>query len=60
MSQAVEDAIHAEQRRVFWQQFREAAGRVSADPTAAAEQQAETAFFEGTLLDGLEGEPIPQ
>jgi hypothetical protein len=60
MSQAVEDAIHAERRRVFWQQFREAAGRVKADPAAAAAEEAETAFFEGTLIDGLDGEGIPE
>jgi hypothetical protein len=60
MSQAVEDAIHSERRRVFWQQFRGAAAQVAADPTATAEEQAETALFEDTLLDGLEGEGIPQ
>jgi hypothetical protein len=60
MSQAVEDAIHAERRRVFWQQFRAAAGRVEADPAVAAEERAETAALEGTLLDGLEDEGIPR
>jgi hypothetical protein len=60
MSQAVEDAIHAERRRVFWQQFREAAATVEADPAALADEQAETALFEGTLLDGLEGEDVPE
>jgi hypothetical protein len=60
MSQVVEDAILAERRRVFWEQFRAAAAQVAADPVAAAEEQAETAFFEGTLLDGLEGEDIPR
>jgi hypothetical protein len=60
MSQAVEDAIHAERRRVFWQQFRAAAARVAADPAVGAEEQAEAALFEGTLLDGLEDEGIPQ
>ncbi len=60
MSQAVEDAIHAERRRVFWQQFRAAAARVAADPAAAAEEQADSALFEGALLDGLEGEGIPR
>jgi len=55
MSQAVEDAIHAERRRVFWRQFREAAARVGDGP----EEQAETELFEGTLMDGLEGEDIP-
>jgi hypothetical protein len=60
MSQAVEDAIHAERRRVFWQQFRAAAAGVAADPEAAAQEQAEAASWEGTLVDGLEGEAIPQ
>lgn len=60
MSQAVEDAIHAERRRVFWQQFRDAAARVDADPRALAEEQAETGIFEGTLLDDLDDERIPQ
>ena len=60
MSQAVEDAIHAERRRVFWQQFRRAAAGVAADPSAAAEEQAEVASFDGTLLDGLDSEGIPR
>jgi predicted DNA-binding protein len=60
MSQVVEDAIQAERRRVFWSQFRAAAARVAEDPQASAEESAETAFFEGTLSDGLEGEAIPE
>jgi len=59
MSQVVEDAIHAERRRIFWSQFRAAAAR-AADPNAAAEEGAETAIFEGTLPDGLEDEAIPE
>jgi hypothetical protein len=49
MSQAVEDAIHAERERVFWRQFHEAAA-----------EKAELDLWEGTLLDGLENEDIPQ
>jgi hypothetical protein len=60
MSEAVEEAISAERRRVFWRQFRRAAARLEADPAALAEDRAETALFEGTLLDGLEDEDIPQ
>ncbi len=60
MSQVVEDAIHAERRRVFWHQFRAAAAQVAEDPEAAAAERAEVALFEGTLLDGLEGEDVPQ
>lgn len=59
MTEAVEDAIHAERRRVFWQQFRAAAARVADDPAVGEEEQVEAALYEGTLLDGLEDEAIP-
>ena len=60
MSEAVEQAIHAERRRVFWRQFKEAAARVRADPEALAEEEAERELYEGTLMDGLEDESIPR
>jgi hypothetical protein len=60
MSEAVEQAIYAERRRVFWQQFKEAAAQVNADPEAAAQEKADRELYEGTLLDGLEDEGIPE
>jgi predicted transcriptional regulator len=60
MSQVVEDAIHAERERAFWRQFREAAAAVAADPIATAEERAELDLLEGSLMDGLEDEGVPQ
>jgi hypothetical protein len=60
MSQAVEDAIHAERERVFWRQFHEATATVAADPAAAAEEKAELDLWEGSLMDGLEDEDSPR
>jgi predicted transcriptional regulator len=60
MSQVVEDAIHAERERAFWRQFREAAAAVAGDPVAAAEERAELDLLEGSLMDGLEEEGVPQ
>lgn len=60
ISQAVEEAIRAERRRVFWASFRQAAASAAANPLAAAEEAADRELFEATLADGLEAEPIPE
>lgn len=60
ISQAVEEAIRRERRRLFFEQGRRAAEAVRADPGAAAEEAAELALYETTLMDGLEDEPIPE
>lgn len=60
MSDAVEDAIYAERRRVFWQQLRDASASVKADPEVEAHERAELELYEGTLMDGLEDEGIPE
>jgi len=59
ISQAVEEAIRAERRRLFWASFRQAAATVLKDPSAATEEAADRELFEGTLGDGLDAEPIP-
>jgi hypothetical protein len=59
ISQAVEAAIRAEHRRLFWVSFRQAAATVSKNPGAAAAEAADSELFEGTLADGLDEEPIP-
>jgi hypothetical protein len=59
ISQVVEAAIRAEHRRLFWANFRQAAAAVSKNPGAAAAEAFDREFFEGTLADGLEAEPIP-
>jgi hypothetical protein len=59
MSEAIEDAIYAERRRLFWQQFKDAAARARTDPQATDEERAELELYEGTLMDGLEEEGHP-
>lgn len=60
ISQAVEEAIRAERRRLFWASFRQAAATTSVNPAAAAEAAADRELFEGTLADGLDAEPVPE
>lgn len=60
ISQAVEEAIRAERRRLFWASFRQAAATTSENPAAAAEEAADRELFEGTLADGLDDEPVPE
>ncbi|TMG08906.1 MAG: ribbon-helix-helix protein, CopG family [Chloroflexi bacterium] len=59
ISQAVEAAIRAEHRRLFWASFRQAAAIVSKNPVAATGEATDRELFEGTLADGLDAEPIP-
>lgn len=59
ISQAVEAAIRAEHRRLFWASFRQAAAIVSKNPVALAAETGDRELFEGTLADGLDTEPIP-
>jgi hypothetical protein len=60
ISQAVEEAIRAERRRVFWASFRQAATSAAANPLGAAEEAADRELFEATLADALEAEPVPE
>ena len=60
ISLAVEEAIRRERRRLFFEQYRQAVEAVRADPTAAAEEAAEWALWDDTLMDGLEEEPVPE
>jgi len=60
ISQAVEEAIRAERRRLFWASFRQAAASAAENPAAAAEEAANRELFESTLADGLEAEPVPE
>jgi hypothetical protein len=54
ITQVIEDAVAAEARRAFWQEFHAAAERLRADPEAWAAYQAEQRALEGTLMDGLD------
>jgi len=60
ISQAVEEAIRAERRRLFWASFRRAAATTAENPAAEAEEATDRELFEGTLADGLEAEPVPE
>lgn len=60
ISQAVEEAIRRERRRLFFEQARKAHEAVIADPKARAEEEAEWAVWEETLTDGLADEPVPE
>lgn len=60
ISLAVEDAIRRERRRLFFEQYRQAAAAVRADPQAMAEEEADLVIWEETLMDGLEDEPVPE
>ena len=60
ISQAVEEAIRSERRRLFWASFRQAAAATSDNPAAAAEETADRELFEGTLADSLDTEPVPE
>lgn len=60
ISLAVEEAIRAERRRLFWSSFRRAAVATSENPAAASEEAADRELFEGTLADGLDAEPVPK
>ena len=60
ISQAVEGAIRAERRRLFWASFRQAAAATSRNPSDAADEAADRELFEGTLSDGLDTEPVPE
>lgn len=56
MSAIIEEALAARRKALYWQQFRDAVRQVEADPLAQAEERAELAVYEGTLMDGLEDE----
>ena len=43
----------------FWEEFRESAARIRADPVAWREMQEEQRFYDGSLIDGLEPETWP-
>lgn len=60
ISQAVEEAIRAERRRLFWASFRQAAAATSGNPGDAVAEAADRELFEATLADGLDAEPIPE
>lgn len=60
ISQAVEEAIRAERRRLFWASFREAAVASSGNQADAAEEAVDRELFEATLADGLDAEPSPE
>ena len=60
ISQAVEEAIRAERRRLFWATFRQAAASTSENTAAADDEAADRELFEGTLADGLDAEPVPE
>ena len=60
ISKAVEEAIRAERRRVFWARYRQAAAAAKGNQVAAAEEAADRELFEGTLADALDAEPVPE
>jgi hypothetical protein len=60
ISGAVEEAIRRERRRLFFEHGRRAVEAVKADPRAMAEEAAELAIYENTLMDSLEDEPVPE
>jgi len=60
ISQAVEEAIRAERRRLFWASFRQAAAATTGNQVAAVEEAADRELFEGTLGDALDAEPVPE
>ena len=60
ISQAVEEAIRAERRRLFWASFRQAAAAITGNQVAAVEEAADRELFEGTLGDALDAEPVPE
>jgi len=60
ISQAVEEAIRAERRRLFWASFRQAAAATTRNQVAAVEEAADRELFEGTLGDALDAEPVPE
>lgn len=43
----------------FWEEFRESAARIRADPDAWREMQEEQRIYDGALMDGLEPETWP-
>lgn len=57
IDQVVDDAIDRYAREQFLAGLNEDYARLRADPAAWAGWQAELSSLEGTLLDGLEGDP---
>jgi hypothetical protein len=57
ISQVATEAIDQYAREQFLAGLNEDYARLQADPAAWADWQAELKSFEGTLLDGLEGDP---
>lgn len=60
ISQAVEEAIRAERRRLFWASYQQAAAAITENQVAAGEEAADRELFEGTLADALDAEPVPE
>lgn len=60
ISQAVEEAIRAERRRLFWASYRQAAAAITENQVAAGDEAADRELFEGTLADALDAEPVPE
>ncbi len=57
IGEVVAAAIHQYEEEAFWRECNVAYAAMRADPIASAEFDAETAEFDGTLLDGLEDLP---
>jgi hypothetical protein len=45
-------------RELFLKEYEQAHARLLEDPAASAEIEAERSAFDGTLMDGLEDEPV--
>ena len=57
IGQVVTAAVQQLGEERFWEELEAAFERLSADPAAAAEYEAETTAWDATLLDGLETDP---
>ncbi|MDQ6793446.1 MAG: type II toxin-antitoxin system VapB family antitoxin [Chloroflexota bacterium] len=60
ISQAVEEAIRRERRRLFWEQGARAVSNLRSDREALAEDEAETVPDGDWLLDGLRDVDTPE
>jgi hypothetical protein len=60
MSLVIEEALAMLRKAAYWQQFRDGIRRLEADPVARADEGADLALYEGTLMDGFKDEePYP-
>jgi hypothetical protein len=59
LTRSLDEVAAREERRAFWEEYRQAVERLRADPAARADYQDEQRELEGTLMDGIDADEGP-